>query len=517
MCQGSLRICWHHTGKQQLFDLQLQRCLVASGLVEMAGSPISRLPTAPPRPPTRPFSRYSNLSESYVQPHSAIHPLTLTDSNKPRFDTTSRPTPLQLEQSIFSPDTPLPASPSASSQSQLYGADLCLSRASSVDPTGNAPLSAVLAAASLDRFPLSALSANTLHRSRQAVEDDEEDGRRRKDEQLRVKRARQSASRRVAEEERKRRDEADRRIQQLPLHVRQLVYQRWEQTATADETTLQTTQSAAVDVKIVVGNVDNPTCPAADTHRTMHVHDLDDTTLPNQTVVTQKPNDTTAMIPHVGSGSNSSRVLMSRDEQRLFQLRVQQLARHKERLELHRVIAARKVETERKQKEKQQRREQQQQAALLLHQQKQQQQQNETTRTTQPAARYRPVVRRPSSVSAAPRGRPAMLSWLYEELQRRLRALGDVSLAPLCECSRGGGGGGVGRGLVHTVGCEWIGRNEAYATRLLERVEELERVKADQVHERDTPHRSERRRDAAMAARNDWTAYNSRNSTRLVA
>ena len=101
-----------------------------------------------------------------------------------------------------------------------------------------------------------------------------------------------------------------------------------------------------------------------------------------------------------------------------------------------------------------------------------------------------------------------MLSWLYDELQRRLRVLGDVSVVPLCGCSRGGGTGGVGKGLVHVGECEWMGRDEAYAMKLLERVEELERVRAEQLHEEEEQRKreeaeltDERQRNAALAGK----------------
>ena len=478
----------------------------------MTALSVARLPIPPPSQPSRPFSRYSNLSESYVYPHTDIHPLTLPDSqtnNKPRFNPTTKPPPPPPQHSIFTPPTPHSPTTPYTPHSHWSGADVCLPRASTpaavhVDPTYNAPLSAALATASLDRFPLSALSANALHRNRQAVQEDEEEGRRRKDEQARVRYARQAARRRVGEEERRRREEAERRIQQLPLHVRQLVYQKWEDTILADDTQLQETTRAAPasDEKATHYDHNNSTrhqaaaATAANTHRTMHVHDLDDTTLPNQTVATQRPNDTIAIIPHSFSNSTTGRPVMSRDEQRLFQLRVQQLARHKERLELHRVIAWRKEEAQRKRAEQQQRRHQQQQEeAALLHKQQQQpqhqqqqqhQQHNDTTHPPQRNAQRHH--HHPASVPPTPRHRhpassrrpPPMLSWLYDELERRLRAMGDVSVAPLCGCSRGGGGGGVGRGLVHVVGggCEWVGRDEAYAMKLLERVEELERAHA---------------------------------------
>ena len=497
----------------------------------MAAPSISRLPT-PPRQPPRSFSRYSNRPSSYVYPHTDIHPLTLPDNNlsnhsKPHFDTTTRPTPSPPPHSIFLPTAtphPHPHSPSASvSHSQLGGVDVCLPRAATpssvhVDPTYNAPLSVALAAASLDRFPLSALSANTLHastvyRSRQAVEDDEEEGRRRADEACRVKAARQAARRRAAEEERRRREEADRRIQQLPLHVRQLVYQRWEETGTAEAASLRVTQPAeaherASDSEHTTPQAASATkaankthCIATTTSTTMHVRDLDETALPSQSIVTQRPNDTITAVPNASSSSSSggsgtgSRSCMSRDEQRLFQLRVQQLARHKERLELHRVVAVRQLQARRAEQEKLQRRQHKQEADLLHTQQQQQQQQQQqlqreqhnTPRTTLPQPAHRHIrhttSRLPASVPASPRTRPPALSWLYDELQRRLRALGDVSVAPLCTCSRGGGRGGVGRGLAHVAGCEWAGRDEAYAMRLLERVQELERVQAEQEHE----------------------------------
>ena len=454
----------------------------------MAAPPISRLPTPPPQP-RRPFSRSSNLSESYVYPHTDIHPLTLADTSKPRFHTTTKPTPPPLEQSIFLPTSPLPPSPSASL------VDLCLPRTSTpacvhVDPTYNAPLSVALAGASLDRFALSTLSANTLHRSRQAVEEDEEEGRRRKDEEVRVKYARQAARRRVAEEERRKREEVDRRIQRLPLHVRQLVYQRWEQATTTNETQLQTSEVATVSENASVNSqTTQPAATAApDTQHTMYVHDLEDPALANQTAATQRPDGTTAAVRH-DSGSVGGRPVMSRDEQRLFQLRVQQLARHKERLELHRVIALRKQEAAHRQHEKQERRKQQQEAAMH---QRQQQQHEDTIRATQPpppAHGQRRPLRHSASVPATPRNRPPMLSWLYDELERRLRTLGDVSVAPLCACSRGGGGG-VGRGLTHLTACVWVGRDEAYAMKLLERVEELERAKAEQVQEEKEQQRS---------------------------
>ena len=461
-------------------------------VLSMTAQPISRLPT-PLLQPSRPFSRYSNLSESYVYPHTDIHPLTLLDGDKPRFDARAKPPPPPQQQSIFQPNlTPAALPPSLYAPQWQYGADLCLPRVSTpsavhVDPTYNAPLSAALAAASLDRFPLRALSANTLHRSRQAVEEDEEDGRRRKDEQQRVRQARQAARRRVAGEECRRRDEAERRIQQLPLHVRQLVYQKWEETPPVDDTLLHTTQAAAVSDEAENGTaaVHLPAATtAANTQRTMHIHELDDCAPCKQTASARRSDDTVATIRHGVNGSWGAQSALSRDEQRVFQLRVQQLAKHKERLELHRLVAWRKEDAQRRKEQKAQSRQHQQEAAAK---QLESQQHNDTARTAQPPPPAPRPARQPSRRQAAsappsPRSssRSGALSWLYDELERRLRALGDVSLAPLCGCSQGGGRGGVGRGVLHGVaGCEWSGRDEAYAMKLLERVEELERAEGE--------------------------------------
>ena len=461
---------------------------------------LPRLQTPALRPP-RSSSRYSNLSESYVYPNSDIHPLTVRDNNKPRFNTTIKPTPPTPQPSIFQPTTPALSTSPHPHQPQYYDENAvswCLpprcttAAAVHTDPTHNAPLSKALAAASLTRHALESLETHNsaagvvIRRSRWAVEAEEEEARRREEEVGRVHGARRAAKERVVEGERRKREMADRRMQQLPLHVRQLVYQKWEEAASEDNTSLQTTQLAHVtETSTDNGAVQPPLQPASaanEAHRTMLVDDLDDTALPNRTIAAQRLTGSLAAGLHGGA---SGWLLMSRDEQRVFQLRVQQLARHKERLELHRVVALKAQEAQQKQKAKQKRKEKQQQAAPLqtTHPQPQQHpttQHTTTTTTTTTNSRTRPTHHQPNQHRGPnPAQPPSRLAWLYADLQRRLRALGDISLAPLCHCSKGGGIGGVGRGLVHFGGCEWVGRDEAYAMAVGARVGELERVRAE--------------------------------------
>ena len=381
---------------------------------------------------TRSVSRYSNRSESYVYPHSAIHPLTLPNTPPFIVPTCSSPIP-----SLRSP-SPYPLE-EAEWSLRSRSCTPSLPSHLPVDPTANAPASWF----HLSRTPLQLLGEGQVKGRREASWMEDEERARRDEEQQRVRDYAHRVRCRVRAEARRERAEAERRTSALPLPVQQLVYGR---TCALPAGAPATRPTAAEEEK-------EQTSSAGPLR-------LDELQSSQQTPA-RPPTASVAPVRW-----NVDAAALSKAEAAAYQRRIHRLAGYRERQEALRVKAA------------------------LGHQPSALQPSPPSPPQLPPPPPAPKAPRRPRSLPSvstpvSPRSTSASASALIDltavwgDIERRLLRL-DVAVAPLCRCSEGGGQG-VGRGLIHRDGCVWTGREREYARAMLSWCEELERARGHEA------------------------------------
>ena len=381
-----------------------------------AASPRHRAPSS-----TRSVSRISNLLESYVYPHSAVHPLTLPDCTNPPFIVT----PYRDRSSVPGLYDPSPSSPSSSASRGRCTPSLPSSVL--VDPTGNGPASfwrLFRGAAS----SLQGQGVGEVRGRREAGWQQEEEHRRREEETQRVLHYRKCVHDRLRAYEKRRRQEAEERTRALPLALQQLVYGRRPHQEAEQRTEQKEAARPPLRVRQLQDSIDEP--------------------------------QTTACA---AQSTKSVVAASSRAEEAAYALRIRRLASHRERQEALRVRALTQRRLSRRQSAI---------APPIVE--------APPAPPPPPSLPRRPSRRRvfhPMSVPSSPRSAlsPGPPQGLWDALQLRLSRL-NAAVAPLCRCSEGGGQG-VGRGVPHREGCRYRGDEAAYALTMLRCLEELERVR----------------------------------------